>query len=210
MSGEKRQARRMKPDGGWYRFLYSVVRIAMFFWHPVFRVSGREHIPQGACVICSNHIGMADPLWTIFALREKRFFRIMAKEQLLEVPLLGRLLRWLGLIGVKRGENDVHAVREALKALKSGEKLLIYPEGTRARSGPLPGKTGAVLLAQRAGCPILPVYIQRRRRPFSPLRLVIGPARTVTFADRRATAEELREATDALMDEIYAMGADVG
>ena len=200
----------MKPDGIAYRILYTIVRVALFFWHPVFRVTGRENIPAGACVICGNHIGMADPLWTIFALREKRFFRIMAKEQLLEVPLLGRLLRWIGLIGVKRGENDVHAVREALKTLKAGDKLLLYPEGTRARHGRLEGKTGAVLLAQRAECPLLPVYIQRRRRPFSPLRLVIGQPYTVSFPQRRAAAEELRTATDALMDTIYALGEGIG
>ena len=200
----------MKADGHCYHFLFWVVRIAMFFWHPVFRVTGREHVPEGACVLCSNHMGMADPLWTIFAVGRRRFFRIMAKEQLLKLPLLGRFLKWIGLIGVKRGENDVNAVRTALKALRDGEQLLIYPEGTRARNGRLPGKTGAVLLAQRAGCPLVPIYIQRRRHPFSPLRMVIGEPYTISFASRRATAEELREATDALMDRIYALGAGVG
>lgn len=200
----------MKADGFSYHFLWWVVRIAMFFWHPVFRVTGRENVPAGACVLCGNHVGMADPIWTIFAVGKRRFFRIMAKEQLLHLPLLGRFLRWIGLIGVKRGESDVSSVRTALKALKDGEKLLIYPEGTRARNGRLPGKTGAVLLAQRAGVPVVPLYIQRKRRPFSAIRMVIGQPYEITFAQRRATAEELRQATDDLMDRIYAMGADVG
>ena len=200
----------MKADGFSYHFLWWVVRIAMFFWHPVFRVTGRENVPAGACVLCGNHVGMADPIWTIFAVGKRRFFRIMAKEQLLHLPLLGRFLRWIGLIGVKRGESDVSSVRTALKALKDGEKLLIYPEGTRARNGRLPGKTGAVLLAQRAGVPVVPLYIQRKRRPFSAICMVIGQPYEITFAQRRATAEELRQATDDLMDRIYAMGADVG
>ena len=193
-----------------YSILYVVVRIAMGCWHPVFRVDGRENIPEGPCVVCSNHMGMADPIWTIFALPEPWRLRIMAKESLIHLPLLGPLLRWVGLIGVKRGEADIGAVKEALKSLKDGWKLLIYPEGTRAKHGPLEGKTGAVLLAQRAGCPVLPVYIQRRRRPFSSLRMVIGKPYLVETAERRATAEELRQLTDRLMDQIYGMGENVG
>ena len=192
-----------------FSFLYFIVRIAMAIWHPLFRVEGRENIPDGPCVICSNHIGMADPIWTIFALPEPWHLRIMAKESLIHLPVLGPLLRWVGLIGVKRGEADIGAVKEALKSLKSGWKLLIYPEGTRAKKGPLEGKTGAVLLAQRAGCPVLPVYIQRRRAPLSSLSMVIGEPYLVEIADRRATAEELREQTDLLMGKIYKMGERV-
>lgn len=196
----------MKMNRFWYRFLYSIVRAGMFFWHPVFRVEGRGRIPEGPCVICSNHVGMADPIWTIFALRQPRFFRIMAKDQLMHLPVLRHLFRWIGMIGVKRGEGDIAAVKTALKALKDGEKLLIYPEGTRVRETRPEAKTGAVMLAQRAGCPLLPLYMQRRRHPFSALHAVIGEPVWVQTAGARPTAEELRRQTDALMDGIYAMG----
>ena len=66
------------------------------------------------------------------------------------------------------------------------------------------------MLAQRAGCPVLPVYIQRRRAPFSSLHMVIGQPYLVETADRRATAEELRQQTDLLMKKIYTMGENVG
>ena len=53
-----------------YRILYCIVRFVLFFWHPVFRVSGRENIPQdGNVLICANHSGLADPVWLVFALR---------------------------------------------------------------------------------------------------------------------------------------------
>ena len=200
----------MRINRLWYRFLYAVVRIGMFFWHPVFKVSGRENIPDGPCVICSNHVGMADPIWAIFALRQPQIFRIMAKDQLMHVPILKYLFRWIGMIGIKRGEGDIVAVKTALKALRSGEKLLIYPEGTRVRRVRIEAKTGAVMLAQRAGCPILPLYMQRRRHPFSPLQAVIGMPFYVETAGLRPTAEELREQTDAMMDKIYAMGEAIG
>lgn len=201
----------MRVNRFWYRFLYVVVRFGMFFWHPVFRVTGRENIPEGPCVMCSNHVGMADPVWTILGLRQPRMFRIMAKDQLMHVPVLKYLFRWIGMIGIKRGEGDINAVKTALKALKDGEKLLVYPEGTRVPKGQrLEGKTGAVMLAVRAGCPVLPLYIQRKRFPFSPLHLVIGEAYCPETAGTRPTAEELRVLTDALMDRIYAAGEAVG
>lgn len=200
----------MKGNELFYHFLVKVVRIAMGLYHPVFRVTGRENIPEGACVICGNHIGMADPLWAIFALKQGPFFRIMAKDSLLKAPLLGRLLHWAGIIGVKRGEGDINAIREALKTLKDGKKLLIYPEGTRAKNGPLEGKTGAVMLANRVGCPILPVYIKRKRFPFSPMAMVIGKPMEVVTATGKATAEELRSETDRMMDIIYQLGEGVG
>lgn len=194
----------------WYRILYSIVRVGMFFWHPVFRVSGREQIPQGPCVICCNHVGMADPIWMIFAMNQPMIFRIMAKDQLMHVPLLKYLFRWIGMIGIKRGEGDINAVKDAMKALKNGEKLLIFPEGTRVRGERIPGKTGAAMMAQRAGCPLLPVYIQRRRHPFSSLRAVIGTPYLLEIAGPRPTAEELRTITDDLMDRIYKLGENVG
>lgn len=200
----------MKANAVVYRILERLARFGMFFYHPVFRVTGREHIPEGACVICSNHIGMADPLWAIFGLKQGPFFRIMAKESLLEAPLLGKLLHWAGIIGVKRGEGDINAIKEALKTLKEGKKLLLYPEGTRAKDGPLEGKTGAVMLANRVKCPILPVYIKRKRFPFSPMALVIGEPFEVVTATGKATAEELRSETDRMMDMIYKLGEGVG
>ena len=200
----------MRINRFWYRLLDGVVRAGMFFWHPVCRVDGQEQIPQGPCVICCNHVGMADPIWLIFAMNQPTIFRIMAKDQLMHVPLLKYLFRWIGMIGIKRGEGDINAVKEAMKSLKSGEKLLIFPEGTRVRQERIPGKTGAVMLALRAGCPLLPVYIQRRRHPFSTLRTVIGAPYMPEIAGSRPTAEELRELTDELMDKIYALGENVG
>lgn len=190
--------------------MFSLVRIGMFFWHPVFRVMGRENIPEGPCVICSNHAGMADPIWTILALRQPFFFRIMAKDQLMHIPVLKYVFRWIGMIGVKRGENDISAVKAALKALKNGEKLLIYPEGTRVPQGRIQGKTGAAMLAVRSGCPVLPIYIQRRRHPFSSLKMVIGAPYYLREAGARVTPEELQTLTDELLERIYAQGENIG
>lgn len=200
----------MKVNRFWYCILYGIARAGLFFWHPVFRVTGRENIPDGPCLICCNHRGLADPIWVIVAMRQRKFFRIMAKDELLHLPLLGTLLRWIGIIGVRRGESDIGAVKTALRALKDGEKVLIFPEGTRAVEARLEGKTGAALLALRTGCPVLPVYLQRRRHPFSVLRAAIGPAYRMETEGAKPTAADMRNLTDELMDRIYALGEEIG
>ena len=55
----------------WYHLCWWLCRIGLFFWHPVFHVTGREQIPAGSCIFCANHSGMADPIWILLALPEK-------------------------------------------------------------------------------------------------------------------------------------------
>ena len=52
----------------WYHLCWWLCRIGLFFWHPVFHVTGREQIPAGSCIFCANHSGMADPIWILLAL----------------------------------------------------------------------------------------------------------------------------------------------
>lgn len=187
------------------------MRIALGVWHPVFRVEGRENIPQsGACIICCNHSSSADPLWLLFALqtnRMERMPRIMAKAQLMRIPVLRRILQWVGVFGVDRGENDVTALKTAIKTLKDGKRLMIFPQGTRCRNGNrLPGKTGVAMLATRTDTSVLPVFLNEDKRPFSSLRCVIGEPYRMTSEGRRATSAELHTLTAALMDRIYALG----
>lgn len=66
----------------WYHLCWWLCRIGLFFWHPVFHVTGREQIPAGSCIFCANHSGMADPIWILLALPEKKMIRIMAKQEL--------------------------------------------------------------------------------------------------------------------------------
>lgn len=191
-----------------YRIARVFVRIAMFFAHPVFKVSGRENIPEGAAVVCCNHSNLSDPIWVIFGLWPPTMPAAMAKKEVMQVPLLGALLRYLGVIGVDRGSADINAIKQALKALRDGNKLLVFPEGTRVRPGKVvEAKTGAALLASRAEVPLLPVYLTRNKKFFAPLKMVIGEPFYVEKAGSRITQPELQEATDRLMGEIYAMEA---
>ena len=114
----------------------------------------------------------------------------------------------MGAYGIDRGGADLAAVKATLTYLKSGTSVIVFPEGTRVRPGKtVEPKTGAAMLAMRAGVPILPVYITQRKRPFCPIRLVFGEPYTPEIAGKRPTAAELEAITADLMERIYRMEA---
>lgn len=89
----------------------------------------------------------------------------MAKESLMGIPVIGKILKLVGTFGVKRGASDIHAVKHAMEQLKKGEYVVLFPEGTRVKSREEgEPKTGAAMLACRTGVPVLPVYIPIRKR----------------------------------------------
>ncbi len=194
---------------GWiYKLLYVIVRAAMFLYHPVFQVYGRENVPkEGRLLICPNHSGMADPIWIILALRLGHIPRIMAKKELMKVPLLGWLIQKLGAFGVDRGGNDVSAIKTGLRCLKDEQQLLIFPEGSRVRAGKkVEPKRGVMLLAHRTDTPILPVYLTSKRYPFSPLKCVIGAPYKPDYGCDKPTDQQLEDEVHRLMAQIYEMG----
>ena len=126
----------------WYHVCWWIARIGLFFWHPVFHVEGRAHIPAGSCVFCANHSGMADPIWILLALPEKRMIRIMAKQELRRVPFVGWVMEKFRIIFVDRAAHDGTAYHEGVKALENDEKMMVFVEGTRCTASyheqPLP------------------------------------------------------------------------
>ena len=187
-----------------YTALWGVLRVSMAIWHPFTRIQGRDRIPDGASLMVANHSSMADPIWVLMALGPRRSTYIMAKKQVMDVPVLSGLLRWAGAFAVDRGGADISAIKKSLEVLKGGERLLIFPEGTRVRAGKqVEPKTGAALLANRTDVPVVPIYISQKKRPFLPIRVVVGEPFHITSAARRQTSAELEESTTAMMQTIY-------
>jgi len=184
-----------------YRLLYSVIWPFFNLVHPG-RVIGRENIPEGSALICANHTRNSDPFFIVFALTKRVKLKIMAKEEMTRWPIVGPILSKVDLmIWVKRGKADIGAVKAALKALKGEEKLLIFPEGTRSEEiGE--GKTGAAMMAIRAGVPIIPVYVPAKKRWFRRTPIVIGEAYYPFVEERKPTLEDYRMVTKDLMQRI--------
>jgi len=190
------------------RLLIGIVRVVLFFWHPVLKVVGRENVPKdGRLMICANHSGMTDPIWIVFAMKSKFVPRIMAKKEVMQIPVLGWFLGKLGVFGVDRGAADVNAIKTGLRCLQNDEQLLVFPEGTRIKEGQeVQPKRGALMMAARTNTPVLPVYLTGKRRPFGPLTCIFGKPYMLEFEGKRPTDEELDNATRRLMEQIYQMG----
>ena len=189
-----------------YHALYRIVWPFFSLAHPV-GARGRENIPEGGAVLCANHSALCDPILVCFACTLRWMVRPMAKIELSRVPLVGWLLGKAGVIYVDRGHADVKAVKAALSCLKGAGKLLIFPEGTRVHEGEhVEAKGGAALFATRTGTPILPIYVCRKKRWFRPTTVVIGEPYHPQIEGRKATAEELDEITETVMNQIHALG----
>lgn len=129
-----------------------------------FRVEGLENIPKtGPLIIASNHLSNADPPAVGGFAGLVRDSRFMAKKELFEIPVLGWFFRRCGYISVdrKRAIGDFGALEGAIKALQNGESIVMFPEGTRSKTGqPQKPKSGIGLLVYKTGAPVLPVKVE--------------------------------------------------
>ncbi len=124
-----------------------------------FRWRGREHLPHNTgALICANHQSYFDPV--LVGICFPRQINFVARNTLFDVPLFGRLIRYLEAIPIDRDGFGVTGIKETLKRLKRGEMVLIFPEGTRTSDGRVgPLKPGFVALARRGRVPILPAAV---------------------------------------------------
>lgn len=164
--------------------LYWIGKVIFWIFFTVFcrwEVTGRENLPQrGPVVVVCNHISLWDPVAVGVALPRRVYF--MAKEELFRLPLVGLVLRGLGAFPVRRGEADLAAMRQALRLLRQGKVVGVFPEGGRSRRGALEEfQRGAALLALRTQAPLVPVALIGTNRilgrlgAFHRFKVRIGP-----------------------------------
>ena len=181
-------------------------------------VEGLEKLPPGPCLFVANHLSNADGITLARALAPRRVFFLAG------VKLKGTALTRLGLeavdtIFIKPGTADIEALRKALEVLKRGDSVVLFPEGTRSRTGALqPARRGASLLALKGKVPVVPVALtgtevllpiddadmggELLRR--SLVRVRIGdPVDAASLAAQAAEGEDKRQVlVDALMRRI--------
>ena len=190
-----------------YHAVFWPIRILMGFAHPIVHVRGLENIPDGPAVICCNHSSFSDAIWVIVCSHQKRIFRTMAKKELFSHRVLGWFITKLGAFPVDREANDIHAVKTALGVLREGDKLLIFPEGTRVREpGTVAVKGGSAMIAIRSGVQMLPVFIGRQKKLFSRVPIIFGKPYDPQYTGRKGTAEEYQANAEEVMRQAYALG----
>lgn len=128
------------------------------------RWSGGQHIPEQGhgVIVAPNHISDFDPLTCAHFLWDHgRIPRFLGKESLFRIPVLGQLITACGQIPVYRGKREAgKALEAAITAVRAGQCLIIYPEGTLTKDPqmwPMVGKSGAARVALQTGCPVIPL-----------------------------------------------------
>jgi len=181
---------------------YNVVRGAMYGVLKVlmlFKVKGNKNIPkEGAFLLCANHRSNMDAV--LLAASCNRQLTFMAKEELFKVALLGRLIKALGAFPIKRGRGDAAAVMATLKIMKKGGVTVIFPEGTRMKSGERKQvNQGIIRLAMQSNVPILPAFVSKNS-------VTYGEAISYgEYAEDMQNAEKMQLLADSLMDKIYSL-----
>ena len=142
----------------WYLLGYSLSKaIAKTFFN--YRVIGAENmIEEGPCIIAANHCSNLDP--PLVGIACKRAIHYLAKKSLLDWPVLGPIFPQLNVIPVDQKNADRSALMGAIRVVKNGGAVLIFPEGSRSPDGRLqPAQPGIGMIAAKTGAPIVPVRI---------------------------------------------------
>ncbi len=213
-----RRSRYQPPPEPWTRFAIPIVRgLAAISSRPDYR--GRAHVPRtGGVILAVNHLANVDPvLLARFVLEQGRIPRFLAKYQLFETVGVRRVLIGARQIPVYRERtNASDALAAATEALRDGELVVIYPEGTLTTDPewwPMLARNGVARLAFDSGAPVVPVAhwgAHRvlgpgwRVRPRQPYSVLAGPAEYARASGDRnpPTSAALRAFTDTVMHRV--------
>src|SRR3954470_14726728 len=178
-----------------YWIVRAVLEPAIRVW---FRLSstGQRKIPDGPVILAANHRSFLDPFVIGVCLRRPIYF--VAKKELFDNRLQGWFLNCLGAFPVRRGESDEDSVRTALDLLERGQAVVIFPEGTRIRSGSLgKPKRGVGRMALESGAPVVPIALTGTDRARSrglrikPVKVCLRFGRALTFPRVEGPSPEL-------------------
>jgi 1-acyl-sn-glycerol-3-phosphate acyltransferase len=192
----------------WYLLGYSLSKaIAKTFFN--YRVIGAENmIEEGPCIIAANHCSYLDP--PLVGVACKRAIHYLARKSLLDIPILGPILPELNVIPVDQKNADRSALMGAIRVVKNGGAVLIFPEGTRSPDGELqPAQPGIGMILAKTGAPVIPMSIcgsfealpRGRMTPrLAPITVVVG--KPLFFNELPTIREAYKKASDCVMDAV--------
>lgn len=189
-----------------YGFLKKVLNAFVQLVYP-YKLIDKEKVKDGPCVLVGNHYRIWDILHMACTTKEKVHF--ITKQELYKNKFLAYLCNKVEAIPVSRDGQDAKAIMMALRYLKKGEKISMFPEGTRNKTKDvelLPLKGGAALFAIKAKVPVYPVMCLRKTRPFRQTKIVVGDAIDLSeFYDRKMTAEDYAAAESVIRKRMLAV-----
>ena len=183
-----------------------IIVIPFYYLLKPYRFYGKRKVKDGACIYISNHFGMFDPVYAASTTWEGIHF--VAKKEAFKIPVIGSVLRRIKAISVNRDGNDVRGLLDCLKCLKNGEKVCIYPEGTRNKTGGemLPFRSGAAAMAIKTKTPIIPIVMYKKPKLFRCTHILIGdPFELSEHYDKKMSDEEFKAVDESLRQHMLSM-----
>jgi 1-acyl-sn-glycerol-3-phosphate acyltransferase len=218
--------RRRRGSGFWFGLAIALLWPFTMFG-PRVAFAGGRHIPRtGGALLACNHVSDVDPIYDVaFTISHGRMPRFLAKAELWKIPVVRSVMAGGGHIPVHRASTRAaDAYKEAIEALRRGEVVVFYPEGTLTAdpSGwPMKAKNGIGRIALVTGAPVIPVANWGTQellppdrhlhlRPRKTVQVVAGPPVDLSrWLDGPRTRTALDGATGAIMDDITALVAQL-
>lgn len=215
------KVRKLQQKRGWtFNLAVPIVKSSLFVTTTHTWIDGEKLPHTGGCVVVLNHLTHIDPFTSAhFVYDHGRLPRYLAKSSLFKTRALRAFMKSAGQIPVERlTKNAVGAYDAAVAAVRAGECVVVYPEGTLTRDPdlwPMIGKSGAARIALETGCPVIPIgqwgaqdllapYASRPDLfPRKQITMKVGdPVDLADLVDLPRTAEVVQQATDRIMASI--------
>ena len=222
------KVRKLQQKRGWaFNLAVPIVKPTLLSASSRTWIDGEKIPASGGCILVFNHISHIDPLLAAhFVYDHGRLPRYLAKSGLFKNKTLGGFLRAAGQIPVERlSKNAIGAFDAAVQAVRAGECVIVYPEGTLTRDPnlwPMTGKSGAARIALETGCPVIPIgqwgaqdilYPYAKKPHLFPRKHItmkagdpVDLSDLVTLPRSQAV---INQATDRIMDAITQLVADI-
>ena len=196
----------IRPETTWKKIERATIKTIIYgVYRILFRIeiTNSENLPiDEPCIVCANHINYWDAVGLVVT--SKKRIRFIAKEDLFNSRFLNWLAHIFDVIPIKRGKRDLDSMKICLKALKNGETLGIFPEGTRkglAKGAKV--QNGAAYMAMKAKVKVVPVGIQGNFKPFTKVKLNYGkPLDFSKLNKENPEKDNLELATKEIIDNI--------
>ena len=195
---------------GWKAHLYVLghagVELGLILAGIRVKIVGAEHLPRNrAAVYCANHQSNVEPPVLFHVLHPR--IHILYKQEIDQIPVLARAFRMGGFIPIdrRRKEAAMRAIEMGAASIRSGNSFLIFPEGTRSKTGELlPFKKGGFIMAIKAGALIVPVASQGGRAAMRHGSWVIRPVTiSIRVGEPVDAAGYSLEQRDALIERVH-------
>ncbi len=187
-----------------YKFLKALLNFVTQIIHP-YKLIGKGKVKDGACVLVGNHYRLWDIVHMACTTKERVHF--ITKKELYKNKFLAYLCNKVEAIPVSRDGQDAKAIMTALRYLKKGEKISMFPEGTRNRTDQelLPLKGGAALFAIKAKVPVYPIMTIGKTKYFRRTPIIIGdPIDLSEFYEMKMSAEDYARAEEIVREKMLA------